>query len=249
MSSRPAEMRTSPSVMPSACVSAGTEHGSSWPDGRSGFRRRRGSPRGPSAGRCSAPSARSSEPSSNASMPPKPRICRLASACCGWEAGPGSRRVGPSGAPARIFGQRQAVGAVLRSSASAASWCRAGPARNRTGSRIAPAAFCTNFSHSMSSSRVATTTPPTLSLWPLRYFVVLCDHEIGAEFDRPLDVRAGEGVVDDQPRRRGDARDRPPRGRSVSRITGLLGVSTNSMRVAGVNAARRRLEIRRCRRR
>ena len=42
------------------------------------------------------------------------------------------------------------------------------------GPRIAPAAFCTNFSHSMSSSRVATTTPPTLSLWPLRYFVVLC---------------------------------------------------------------------------
>ena len=42
------------------------------------------------------------------------------------------------------------------------------------GPRIAPAAFCTNFSHSMSSSRVAMTTPPTLSLWPFRYFVVLC---------------------------------------------------------------------------
>ena len=42
------------------------------------------------------------------------------------------------------------------------------------GLRIAPAEFCTNPSHSMSSSRVATTAPPTESLWPFRYFVVLC---------------------------------------------------------------------------
>src|SRR5215470_5419925 len=41
------------------------------------------------------------------------------------------------------------------------------------GLRIAPSAFCTNFSHSMSSSRTAMTMPPTLSLWPLRYLVVL----------------------------------------------------------------------------
>ena len=66
-------------------------------------------------------------------------------------------------------------------------------------------------SHSMSSSRTATTTPPTLSLWPLRYLVVLCDDQVGAELDRPLEVRAREGVVDDQPRRRGGARARPPR--------------------------------------
>ena len=37
----------------------------------------------------------------------------------------------------------------------------------------APSAFCTNRSHSMWSSRTATTTPPTLSLWPFRNFVVL----------------------------------------------------------------------------
>ena len=42
------------------------------------------------------------------------------------------------------------------------------------GLRIAPAAFWMNFSHSTSSSRVAITTPPMLSLWPFRYFVVLC---------------------------------------------------------------------------
>ncbi len=39
--------------------------------------------------------------------------------------------------------------------------------------------------------------PPTLSLWPLRNFVVLCMHDVGAERQRLLDVRAGERVVDD----------------------------------------------------
>ena len=59
-------------------------------------------------------------------------------------------------------------------SAAAASWCRAAPARSRTGSGSRRAEFWMNFSHSMSSSRVAITTPPIESLWPLRYFVVLC---------------------------------------------------------------------------
>ena len=84
------------------------------------------------------------------------------------------------------------------------------------GLRIAPSAFCTNLSHSMSSSRDATTTPPTLSLWPFRYLVVLCVDEVGAELDRPLDVRAREGVVDDQAQRRAGGRGRPPARRSVS---------------------------------
>ena len=35
---------------------------------------------------------------------------------------------------------------------------------------------------------------------------MLCDDEVGAELDRPLEVRARERVVDDEPRRRGGAR-------------------------------------------
>ena len=65
------------------------------------------------------------------------------------------------------------------------------------GPRIAPAAFCTNRIHSTSSSCFTTTMPPTLSLWPLRNFVVLCDDDVGAEQQRLLDVGAGEGVVHD----------------------------------------------------
>ena len=57
---------------------------------------------------------------------------------------------------------------------AAASWCRAAPATNRTGrgSRLrrsarTSATRCRRRASSM-------TTPPMLSLWPFRYFVVLC---------------------------------------------------------------------------
>ena len=87
------------------------------------------------------------------------------------------------------------------------------------------------------------TTPPTLSLWPLRYFVVLwMTRSAPSSIGR---WRYGLAkVLSTTSRRRADARDRPRRRRSVSRITGLLGVSTNSMRVAGVNARSTRVEIR-----
>ena len=90
------------------------------------------------------------------------------------------------------------------------------------------------------------TTPPTLSLWPFRYFVVLCVDDVGAEFDRPLETRAGKRVVDDEPRTvpMGEI---ARRRRSVRRMTGLLGVSTNSIVVAGERALDR-VEIGRCRR-
>ena len=65
------------------------------------------------------------------------------------------------------------------------------------GPRIAPAAFCTNFIQSTSSWCLRMTTPPTLSLWPLRNFVVLCRTMSAPERQRPLDVRARKGVVDD----------------------------------------------------
>ena len=41
------------------------------------------------------------------------------------------------------------------------------------------------------------TTPPTLSLWPLRNFVVLWSDDVGAELERALEIRTGKGVVDD----------------------------------------------------
>ena len=62
------------------------------------------------------------------------------------------------------------------------------------------------------------TTPPTLSLWPFRYFVVLCTTRSAPSVDRLLDVRARERVVDDERRaaRVGELGE-PRRGR-VSRM-------------------------------
>ena len=78
--------------------------------------------------------------------------------------------------------------------------------------------------------------PPTLSLWPLRNFVVLCSDDVGAERQRPLDVRAGEGVVDDDADVRAGARSRWRAARSVICSIGLVGVSMNRYFVFGVIA-------------
>ena len=90
-SSMPAEMRTRPSVMPmaarrsggtEACVIvAGCEIRLSTPPRLSASASRRT--------RLRKRRACSSDPSSNDSIPPKPAICRAASACCGCEGRPG----------------------------------------------------------------------------------------------------------------------------------------------------------------
>ena len=75
--------------------------------------------------------------------------------------------------------------------------------------------------------------PPTLSLWPFRYLVVLwttrsapnsigrCTHGLANVLSTTILMRCLR------------ARARSPRRRSVSRITGLVGVSTNSIFVCG----------------
>ena len=93
------------------------------------------------------------------------------------------------------------------------------------GLRIAPAEFWMNFSHSMSSSRVAMTTPPIESLWPFRYFVVLCTTRSAPSAMRPLQARARERVVDDEHRAVRVRESRPRAAMSVRRSTGLVGVS------------------------
>ena len=162
-------------------------------------------------------------------------------------AAPGRAPCCTFGCAARNSRERQAVGVVLRHPHRAASWCRAAPATNRTGSRIAPAAFWMNRSHSMSSSRTATTMPPTLSLWPFRYFVVLwttrsAPNSIG---------RCTYGlanVLSTTSRTSWRCASSAAAARSVSRITGLVGVSTNSIFVAGVIARSISVEAATCRR-
>ena len=64
--------------------------------------------------------------------------------------------------------------ALVRSMRTVSVFVPRSTSHESIGPRMAPAAFCTNFIHSTSSSCLTMTTPPTLSLWPLRNFVVLC---------------------------------------------------------------------------
>ena len=77
--------------------------------------------------------------------------------------------------------------------------------------------------------------PPTLSLWPLRYLVVLwvtrsAPNSIGRWMYGLAKVLSTTSRASWRWARSAAAR------RSVSRITGLVGVSTNSILVAGVIA-------------
>ena len=113
------------------------------------------------------------------------------------------------------------------------------------GLRIAPAAFWMNLSHSTSSSRVATTTPPMLSLWPLRYFVVLCTTRSAPSAIGRWTTGLAK-VLSTTSRALCACGDRPPpRARSVSRMTGLVGVSTKSIFVFGRIARSIELRLRR----
>lgn len=61
---------------------------------------------------------------------------------------------------------------VVLAHADGESLDSAGDQKRVEGGEDAPTAFCRKPIRSASSARVVTTTPPTLSLWPLRYLVV-----------------------------------------------------------------------------
>ncbi len=151
------------------------------------------------------------------SAPPKPRICRFASSCCGCDrrardsgrASPSDARPGTRPAPCALALWRSIrIGSVLvpRSTSHAS-----------IGPRIAPSAFWTKRSHSMWSSRTAIDDAADAVAVAVEELRRAVDDEVGAEVDRPLHVRAGERVVDDH----GDAarvreRRRRPPGRSAA---------------------------------
>ena len=88
----------------------------------------------------------------------------------------------------------------------------------------------------MSSSRTATTTPPTLSLWPFRYLVVLC-----VTRSAPNSIgRCTYGLANVLSTTTATPRvwaASEAAARSVSRSVGFVGVSRNSIFVFGPIAA------------
>src|SRR5262249_365978 len=166
-SSIPAEMRTMLSVRPmawrrsggtDACVmEAGWQMSVSTPP--------RLSASAISSTRLQTSRAASNVPTSNESMPPKPRICRVASACCGRPGRPGENTRVTFGCDARYSASARPL-ALCCAIRTVSVFVPRSTSHESNGLRIAPAAFWMKRSHATSSSRVAITTPPTLSLWP-----------------------------------------------------------------------------------
>ena len=136
---------------------------------------------------------------SNASMPPKPCICRVASACCGCVGQPRVVDVRTFGWRARYSAMRLPVSVVLPAIRTASVLVPRSTSHESNGLRMAPAAFCTNsqpldvvVAHRDDDAADAV----AVAVQVLRRAV---HDEVGAELDRPLQARARERVVDDQP--------------------------------------------------
>ena len=103
------------------------------------------------------------------------------------------------------------------------------------GPRIAPAEFCRKPSFSASSSSFTTSAPPTMSEWPFRYLVTEC-----MTTSAPCSSgRWAQGVAKvlsttiRMPRARVTS---ATASRSTSLSMGLVGVSTQTIRVSGRSA-------------
>ena len=166
--------------------------------------------------------AASSDPVSNASMPPNPRIWRLASSYCGMRrearivdvpdlrvAAPGTRA---SAMPLALCCAIRTGSVLVPRSTSHES----------NGDRIAPAAFWTNLQPLdvvVARRDDDAADAVAVAVQVLRGAV---RDEVGAELDRALQARAGKGVVDDE-----------PQAASVRQIRGGAQIGEPHHRVAG----------------
>ncbi len=174
------------------------------------------------------------------------RIWRLASACCGWLAGPDRTRrltFGCCFQPLRDLQRRAPTAAPCAAPASSAP--RSARKLNRTAPRSRRTAFCRNPSFSRRSVVVADHRHAADHVgMAVEIFGGRMHHDVEAEFQRPLDIRAGEGVVGDG-QHVALARDRRRCvARSISFSSGLVGVSTQIILVFGRDRAFERLRRR-----
>ena len=167
---------------------------------------------------------------SNVSIPPKPLICRFASSCCGCEGSPGYSTCFTFGCACRYSASAWPF-TLCCAIRSASVFVPRRISHESNGLRIAPAEFWMNFSHSMSSSRDRDDDPADAVAVAVQILGRAVDDEVGAELDRTLQARACERVVDDHLDAWRCASSHAA-ARSVSRITGLVGVSMNSIFVS-----------------
>ena len=141
-------------------------------------------------------------------------LARVRARAADGPAAPGSRRVRTFGCAREVLGDRLPVPVVRLPCGRASVLVPRSTSHESNGLRMAPAAFCTNFSHSMSSSRTAIDDAADAVAVAVQVLRRAVHDEVGAELDRPLQARARERVVDDQPdavrvrERRGGRADR-----------------------------------------
>ena len=101
---------------------------------------------------------------------------------------------------------------------------------------IPPTEFCRNFSSLATSSLPATRTPPMTSEWPFRYLVAECMTTSAPSFSGCWLQGVAKVLSTTSSRPCALATFESP-AMSASFISGLVGVSTQSIRVLGVIAA------------
>ena len=112
-------------------------------------------------------------PSSNETRAPKPVAWCLWTSWPGWSGKPGQN----TRSTFRWLKRNGATSHAFSSWRGMRMWSVFVPRRTShesKGERIAPTAFCTYCSHRACASSRTTATPPTLSEWPFRNFVVEC---------------------------------------------------------------------------
>ena len=173
-------------------------------------------------------------------MPPKPCICRCASACCGWLARPGidhpARR--PCGASSHA-----AIARALsqwRCMRSARVFMPRSARKLSNGPETAPTAFCRKLSRSRSSAFVADHQRAADHVGvAVQVLGRRVHHDVEAELQRALHDRGWRRCC--RPPRAGRAAlpaRRSPPGRPARSI-GLVGVSTQIICVSGGSPPRR----------
>ena len=98
------------------------------------------------------------------------------------------------------------------------------------GPGMPPSDFCRNSRRSAIVGSFVATKPPTTSECPPRYFVVEWSDDVGAELERPLQVRRGERVVHDELAPTSCAASAAAR-MSTMFSSGFVGVSSQTSRV------------------
>ena len=176
----------------------------------------------------------------NETMPPKPSIWRAAISWPGWLGrARGRAPVSTLGCAARGTRPPAPRSRSARASAPPASSARAAPASSRTARAPRPASSAGTAAARPARRRSSPAKPPTSVGVPAEVLRGRVQHDVGAQLERPLQVRRSRTCCRPPAARRRRARPRRPRAMSTTFSSGLVGVSIHTSRVPASRCAAR----------